>query len=95
MKTNLLKLTCGLALLGAVAPASAQSLIDIQFNSPGYQQTGAAVIGQSGDYWNLLTAYSGTSSLMDSQAVFHSPGLPTVSKAEVLRMVLVAVVTPI
>ena len=67
MKTNLLKLTCGLALLGAVAPASAQSLIDIQFNSPGYQQTGAAVIGQSGDYWNLLTAYSGTSSLMDSQ----------------------------
>jgi hypothetical protein len=66
MKTNIIKLTCGLALLGAAATASAQSLIDIQFNSD-TQQTGAAVIGQSGDYWNQLTTDSGTSSLLDSQ----------------------------
>ncbi|MGA2281729.1 MAG: PEP-CTERM sorting domain-containing protein [Verrucomicrobiota bacterium] len=67
MKTNLIKLTCGLALLGAATPVPAQSLFDVQFNTSGHQQTGAAVIGQSGDYWNLLTTKSGTSSLMDSQ----------------------------
>jgi hypothetical protein len=67
MKTKLLKLVFGLALLGAAASAPAQSLFDVQFNTSGHQQTGAAVTGQSGDYWNLLTTDSGTSSLMDSQ----------------------------
>ena len=67
MKTKLLKFTLGLALLGTAPSTPAQSLINVQFNTSGHQQTGAAVIGQSGDYWNLLTTGSGESSLMDSQ----------------------------
>ena len=41
-------------------------LYDIQFSS-GTQQTGAAVIGSSGDYWNLMNSASGSASLQDSE----------------------------
>jgi len=58
-------------LLGAAATAPAQTPLatyDIQFASifGGSQQTGAAVVGQAGDYWNFLTAASGAATLQDS-----------------------------
>ena len=54
MKSPIASFTIGLALLGAAATATAQTPLatyDIQFDSVfGVQQTGAAVVGQAGDY---------------------------------------------
>ena len=53
-------------LLSGASARAANTLYNIQFNpSSSYQQTGAAIIGQSGDYWNRLTS-SGTSTLTTS-----------------------------
>ena len=41
------------------------TLYNVQF-SPGNQQTGAAVVGASGDAWNQMTSASGSSSLLTS-----------------------------
>jgi autotransporter-associated beta strand protein len=69
MKTILASLTLGLILLGAAATAPAQTPLAtyaIQFSAGGSQQSGAAVVGQAGDYWNLLTSASGTATLQDA-----------------------------
>jgi alpha-tubulin suppressor-like RCC1 family protein len=52
------------------APPAGNNLYNVQF-SIGTRQTGAAVVGSSGDYWNLMTSSSGSSSLQTSQG---SPG---------------------
>ena len=56
------------ALLGVQSARASTTLYDIQFSllGSGIQQTGAAVIGQAGDYWNFITTASGTASLLDS-----------------------------
>jgi alpha-tubulin suppressor-like RCC1 family protein len=55
------------ALLGVPSAHAATTLYDVQFNSSSlYQQTGAAVIGQTGDYWNRLATASGTSALANT-----------------------------
>lgn len=48
--------------------ATLASVIDVQFSasSPSRQQTGAAVIGAVGDYWNSFANRSGTGSLVDT-----------------------------
>ena len=58
-----------LTLLLAGVPAAASTLYNVQFApSTANRQTGAAVIGASGDYWNMLTA-AGTSLLTNSAGV--------------------------
>ena len=69
MKKTVLKLFCLLALLGVPAAQAATTLYDIQFSHPAYsdtRQTGPAVIGTAGDYWNLMTNATGSASLLDS-----------------------------
>ena len=48
------------ATLGGASARAANTLYDIQFNpDSACPQTGAAIIGQSGDYWNRLGASGG------------------------------------
>ena len=57
----------GIALLFS-APAAFAAVIDVQFaaSSPTRQQTGAAVIGATGDYWNYFNGASGAGSLVST-----------------------------
>jgi len=56
----------GTVLLLSASAASATA-IDVQFDATASQrQTGAAVIGAAGDYWNYSSAASGTNSLVDT-----------------------------
>jgi hypothetical protein len=55
------------AMLGVQTAQASTTLYDVQFNLYSqYQQTGAAIIGQAGDYWNRLAAASGTSALANT-----------------------------
>lgn len=58
----------GTVLLLSASAASATA-IDVQFGaaSASQQQTGAAVIGAAGDYWNYSNAASGTNGLLDTK----------------------------
>jgi hypothetical protein len=57
----------GAALLAAAAATHAASLIDVQFsNDASHAQSGAAVVGHSGDTWNNFTSgHAGSGSLVD------------------------------
>ena len=57
----------GIALLFSASAVSA-SVIDVQFSasSPSRQQTGAAVVGAAGDYWNYFNGASGAGKLVDT-----------------------------
>jgi len=57
----------GTALLFLASAASA-TVIDVQFSasSPSRQQTGAAVIGAAGDYWNYFNGALGAGKLVDT-----------------------------
>ena len=65
-------LVLSLAILGGALlfPGSAAfaGLIDVQFSasSPSRQQSGAAVIGAAGDYWNSFAGASGAGNLMST-----------------------------
>ena len=65
MKTNLLKLTCGLALLGAVASASAQSIINISFSGWKWDDGGSL----DGNFSVLLDASGAPVSLVSADIV--------------------------
>ena len=55
------------ALLGVQPVQASTNLYDVQFNLYSQnQQTGAAIIGQAGDYWNRLAAASGSSALANT-----------------------------
>ncbi len=55
------------ALLGVQTAQASTTLYDVQFNLYSQdQQTGAAIIGQAGDYWNRLAAASGSSVLANT-----------------------------
>jgi hypothetical protein len=56
------------ALLAAASAAHAASLIDVQFsNGASPAQSGAAVVGASGDTWNnFVTGHAGSGSLVDT-----------------------------
>ena len=56
-----------IALVGVQSVQASTTLYDVQFNLYSQnQQTGAAIIGQVGDYWNRLAAASGTSALTNT-----------------------------
>ena len=47
--------------------ANAAAIVDVQFSrDPGLQQTGAAMIGSSGDLWNDFLGNTGSGSLLDT-----------------------------
>jgi hypothetical protein len=76
MRRTVLKLSCLFALLGVPAAQAATTLYDIQFSDPAYsdtRQSGPAVIGTAGDYWNQMTNATGSASLLDSES--HSNGV--------------------
>ena len=56
------------ALLAAASAAHAAPLIDVQFsNDASHAQSGAAVVGTSGDTWNnFVTGHAGSGSLVDA-----------------------------
>ena len=54
------------ALLGVQSVQASSTLYNIQFSN-GAHQTGAAIIGSSGDYWNLMTTAAGSSILLNSE----------------------------
>jgi hypothetical protein len=56
-----------LALLAATTSAAQASTVDVQFSrDPGLQQTGAAFVGQSGDFWNDFLGNAGGGTLLDT-----------------------------
>jgi alpha-tubulin suppressor-like RCC1 family protein len=55
-----------IASLGIQSVQASTALYDVQFSNSGTPQTGAAVIGSAGDYWNLMNAATGSSILLDS-----------------------------
>ena len=61
---GLIVIVASVALLG-VSAVQASTRYDVQFGD-GTPQTGAAVVGASGDYWNFLTSASGSTSLLDA-----------------------------
>ena len=64
------------ALLGVPSAHASTALYDVQFNpSSLYQQTGAAIIGQAGDYWNRLATASGTSTLTNAAGAANGVSL--------------------
>ena len=75
MKTNLLKLTCGLALLGAIATARAQSVFDFTYyypntNSAPFQEN--SLIANGIDTFNEIGTANVTAT--DSTITFTFPG---------------------
>jgi hypothetical protein len=62
MKTNLLKLTCGLALLGAAATAPAQTDTNLLLNANGQtgDMTDWTVVANGGSGWYVGTGYGST-----------------------------------
>ena len=56
-----------LALLATMTSAAQASTVDVQFSrDPGLQQTGAAFVGQHGDFWNDFLGNVGGGSLLDT-----------------------------
>jgi hypothetical protein len=55
------------ALLVTATSAASAAAIDVQFSrDPGYQQTGAAVVGSAGDVWNNFLGNASSGSLVDT-----------------------------
>ena len=76
MKRMHTALVLGIVMLSLPASAlAAADLFNLQFNAPGQgnQQTGAAVVGTSGDYWNNLQSLgSGLQTLWDASSSLNS-----------------------
>ena len=61
------------AVLVTAASAADAAAIDVQFSrDPGIAQTGGAVVGQAGDYWNDFLGNTSTGALLDASG--HASG---------------------